>query len=274
MRRKSRATPRRWIAAVVIGAVATLNTPRNAHAQAPLAGGLPGRWVEANALAQSVTNNFGNWQGAYVRLVSPSTRDTWYVDALGLHAFGESGVQIGATQRHDWNSRVFQMIGANVGSGASIMPRARIDGALGLRLGAARQFQATGGLSYVKSVTALHDIAGLASLAWYAPHALMFEAGVRYNVSRPGDIRSHRLSMTSVWTPSAKRSFSLRAIGGSEGWQVLNTATTLTRFQSQEVALAWREKLTAHTAVSAQGDWYHNPFYTRSGVTLGVARYW
>ncbi len=269
--------PRKFASALRVAlSVAALGAVGSAPlaAQAPLAGGFAGHWVEINGLAQSVTNNYGNWTGGYARLVSPLAHDTWYVDALGLHAFGESGVQVGVAERHDWNARVFQMIGANIGSGASIMPRARVDGALGVRFGSARQFQATGGVSYVKSVTTLHDVAGLASVAWYAPHALMLEAGVRYNISKPGDIHSHRLSLTSVYTPSARRSFSLRAIGGTEGWQVLNTATTLSRFASQELALAWREKLTTRTAVSVQGDWYHNPFYTRTGVTLGVARYW
>jgi YaiO family outer membrane protein len=244
------------------------------HAQAPLAGGLPGGWIEANAIAQRVTNGYGDWAGAYVRGVRPSARDTWYLDALALHAFGEDGVQVGATHRHDWTGRVFQMIGASFGSGAPIMPRGRVDAALGVRLGAARRWQAAGGISYVKSVTELSDVAGIASLAWYAPHNVMVEVGGRYNSSRPGDIRSHRLSATSVWTPSSRRTFSLRVIGGTEGWQVVRTGTTLTQFASQETALAWREKITERWAVSAQGDWYHNPYYTRSGVTLGVARYW
>ncbi|MBL0170711.1 MAG: YaiO family outer membrane beta-barrel protein [Gemmatimonadaceae bacterium] len=262
---------RRLLAAV--GVIATL-WHTSVSAQAPLAGGLPGRWIEANALAQRVSNGYGNWQGLYVRGVRPSARDTWYVDALALHAFGENGLQVGATHRHDWNGRVFQMLGASVGSGASIMPRGRVDGALGVRLGAQRRWQATGGVSYVKSVTELSDLAGIASLAWYAPHAVMIEVGGRYNSSRPGNIKSHRLSTTAAWTPSPKRTFSVRGIGGSEGWQVVRTGTTLTRFQSQEGALAWREKVTDDWALSIQGDWYHNPYYTRSGVTLGVARYW
>jgi YaiO family outer membrane protein len=256
----------------VVSAASALSA--SAAAQAPLAGGFAGRWLEANALVQQVTNNYGNWQGGYVRLVSPSAHDTWYVDALGLHAFGERGLQVGVTQRHDWNSRFFQMIGANIGSGASIMPRARVDGALGIRLGDERRWQLTGGVSYVKSVRTLSDLAGTAAIAWYAPHAVLIEAGLRYNVSRPGDIHSQRVSLTSIWTPSPRRSLSLRAIGGSEGWQVLNSGTAFTRFQSQEFALAWREKITEHVAVSLQGDRYHNPYYTRSGVTLGVARYW
>ena len=244
------------------------------RAQAPLAGGLAGRWIEVNALAQSVTNGYGDWQGLYVRGVRPSVRDTWYVDALALRAFEESGMQLGVAQRHDWNGRVFQMLGASAGSGAAIMPRARLDGALGVRLGASRRWQATGGVSYVKSVTELSDLAGTVTLAWYAPHAVMIEVGGRFNNSRPGSIRSQRVSTVAVWTPSPKRTFSVRGIGGSEGWQVVRSGTTLQRFRSQEVAFAWREKLTSLVAISAQGDWYHNPFYTRSGVTLGVARYW
>ena len=243
-------------------------------AQSPLAGGLPGRWIEANALAQNVTNGYGDWRGAYVRGVRPSTRDTWYVDVLALHAFRENGIQLGAAHRHDWTGRVFQMVGASVGNGASIMPRARGDAALGLRLGAQRRWQATGGVSFVKSVTELSDLAGIASLAWYAPHNLMIEVGGRYNSSRPGNIQSHRLSTTTVWTPSATRTFSLRGIGGSEGWQIVRTGTTLTRFRSQETTFAWREKVTDDLALNAQVDWYRNPYYTRSGVTVGVARYW
>lgn len=253
---------------------ATVAALSPAHAQAPLAGGLPGKWIEVNAFAQPVTNNYGDWSGVYVRGVRPSTRDTWYVDALGMRAFGDRGVQVGVAQRHDWNGRIFQLIGANVGSGAPIMPKGRVDGALGLRLGEKRAWQATLGASYVKSVTELSDVAGVGSIAWYAPHAVMLEAGVRYNVSRPGNVKSQRYSTTAVWTPAARRSFSLRAIAGSEGWQVIRVGTTLTQFHSQEVAVAWREKLTQSVAISAQGDWYHNPFYTRSGVTLGVARYW
>ena len=102
----------------------------------------------------------------------------------------------------------------------------------------------------------------------------MIETGVRYNISRPGDVASHRLWLSSSWTPSPRRTLSLRAIGGSEGWQTVRTGTTLARFHSEELSAAWREKVIGPWALSAQGDWYRNPFYTRSGVTLGVARYW
>jgi YaiO family outer membrane protein len=260
---------------VFAGAIALcVSAASPAKAQSTLAGGLPGSWVEANVFGQSVTNDYGHWSGAYLRFASPSGNNTWYADALALNAFGESGGQVGAAHRHDWSPRVFHMLGANVGSGASILPRVRADASLGVRLGERKMWQAVGGLSYVKSVTELYDFAPFASLAWYGPHSLMVEVGGRYNTSNPGDIKSHRILATSVWTPKPTRTFSFRFTGGTEGYQTVSVGTLITKFASQDVALAWREMVSTSFAIHVQVDGYQNPYYTRSGVTLGVARYW
>lgn len=243
-------------------------------AQAPMAGGLPGTWVEVNGFGQRVTNGFGDWSGGYARVVRPSARNTVYGEALWLRAFGSQGVQVGAAHRHDWSDRFFQVVGVNLGDGAPILPRFRSDAQLGMRLGDRRQWQVTGGGSYVKSPFALSDLAAVGSIAWFAPRALLLEIGGRFNTSRPGNIQSHRLHGVAIITPSPRRSFSARLVGGSEGWQILSAQTTLQRFHSTELALAWREKVSARWAVSLQGDRYANPFYTRTGVTLGVSRYW
>lgn len=259
---------------VLLGLVAIIGFGTPALGQAPLAGGLPGAWIEGNAFAQQVTNAFGDWRGGYVRAVRPSPTNTWYGEVLGLQAFNERGVQVGGAHRHEWNSRVFHIVGVNVGDGAPILPRLRTDGTVGVRLGSRRQWQVASGASYVKSVTELYDVAATGSIAWYAPKALLLEVAGRYNISQPGDIRSHRLLGVAVFTPSPKRSISLRTVGGSEGWQIISAGTTLQRFHSTEYALAWREKVTTRWAISVQGDRYDNPFYTRAGVTIGVARYW
>ncbi len=253
---------------------ASLLSATAVFAQAPLAGGLPGSWLEANVFAQAVSNGFGDWSGVYVRGVQAGPTRTLYGEVLALDAFTERGVQVGATVRQDWKTRVFAILGANVGNGAPILPKGRIDGVVGVRFGARREWQATAGGSYVKSTTALYDRAATASLAWYAPKALLLEAGARVNSSNPGDIQSRRLFGVAVLTPSPRRSLSVRAIGGTEGWQIVSASTTLRKFSSEEFSLAWREKLSTHWALSAQGDAYRNPFYTRRGVTLGVARYW
>ena len=248
--------------------------PGAVSAQAPLAGGLPGKWSEVNIFSQAVTNQFGDWSGGYARVVMPTARNTFYGEVLALRAFGSQGVQLGATHRHDWSDRLFSVLGVNLGDGAPILPRLRSDGQLGIRLGDRRQWQLAAGGSYVKSPFQLYDVAATGSLAWFAPRMLLLEVGGRYNASRPGDIRSHRLHGVAVLTPSPRRSLSARFVGGSEGWQIVTSQTTLQRFHSAELALAWREKLSSTWALSVQGDRYTNPFYTRTGVTLGIARYW
>lgn len=265
------ARTRAVLAAALGSALATV--PVGVAAQAPMPGGIAGAWVEANVFGQGVTNDFGDWAGLYVRGVRPTPKNTFTVDALRLQAFNQTGLLIGAAHRYDWNATFFHVLGANVGSGVPILPDYRVDGLLGVRFGGRKQWQATGGASYVKAVTELSDIAGTASLAWYAPKALVLEVAGRYNISRPGNIESYRVINSITYTPAPRRSFSLRQIQGTEGWQIISIERTLQRFRSNDWGLAWREKLGAHWALSLQGDRYTNPFYSRTGVTVGAAYY-
>ena len=145
-----------WLTRCIAGAVLFAG-PFTAIAQAPLAGALPGRTVELHGLHQPVSNGYGDWSGAYARVIVPGARNTLFLDALGVRGFGERGVQGGVAHRLAWSD---------------------------------------------------------------------------------------------------------------------NVGTTLTRFASQELALAWRERIGTSRALNVQFDRYSNPYYTRMGVTLGVAQYW
>lgn len=261
-------------AALLVAVEPTAPVTSLIHAQAPMAGGFTGRSVEAHALYQTVSNDYGDWSGIYARAVFPAARQTLFADVLALRAFGEQGIQGGLAHRYDWTDRWFHLLGGSVGDGAPIFPRYRADGLIGRKWGESRAVQTVLGASVVQSVEDLRDKAVIGAITWYAPHNLVLESGIRYNTSSPGSIKSHRIHGLAMYTPSDRRTFSARFIGGTEGWQILNVSTTLTHFASQEAALAWRERLGASTALSLQLDMYHNPYYTRSGVTLGVARYW
>lgn len=244
-----------------------------ARAQAPL-GIFGGKWAEAGLTAQRVTGDLGDWRGAWARAVVPSgERDTWWVDALALEAFGSRGVQVGLAHRHDWTGQFFHLAGVTAADGAPIFARVRADLQLGTRFGPGRTVLATAGVSYVRSVQELTDAALTASLAWYAPRGFIVESGLRANTSWPGRIRTARLS-GAITHIGPQRSFSLRGIGGEEGWQVLSAQTALVRFGSREVSLAWRERVGARWSSAVQLDHYDNPTYTRTGVSVGLARSW
>ncbi len=243
-------------------------------AQAPLAGGLAGRSVEAHAFHQKVSNDYGDWTGVYLRGVFPGTKQTFFTDVLALRGFREEGFQGGIAHRYDWSDRWFHLAGVNAGDGSPLFPRYRADALIGRRWGASRTIQTVAGASVVQSVEELKDVAALGAITWYAPRGFVLESGVRFNTSSPGSVKSHRVHGIAMYTPSSRRSFSVRGIAGTEGWQIVGAGTTLTQFSSQELSLAWRERIESKTAINLQLDGYRNPFYTRSGVTLGVARYW
>lgn len=252
---------------------ATLCMAAPLHAQAPL-GIFGGKWIEAGVTAHSVTNDLGDWRGAWVRSVIPAgTRNTVWADALALEAFGERGVQVGIAHRHDWTGRFFHMAGVTVADGAPIFARVRADVQGGVRLGTTRSVVAAVGVSHVRSVQDLTDAALTGAVAWYAPHGVILETGVRANTSWPGRIRTARFTGGATWM-GAQRSFSVRGIGGEEGWQVLSAQTALVRFSSQEFALSWRERLGARWSSAVQVDRYDNPTYARTGFTIGLARSW
>jgi YaiO family outer membrane protein len=66
----------------------------------------------------------------------------------------------------------------------------------------------------------------------------------------------------------------IRGGGGTEGYQLTGDIETQRRFTSYEASVSWREWLSGRVGVFVAGEWYDNPFYTRTGVTLGVFRHW
>lgn len=244
-----------------------------AFGQAPI-GAFAGKTFEVGATAQRVSNAYGDWRGGYARAVVPvGTSDTWWADVLAMEAFTERGVQVGIAQRHDWTRRFFTLVGATVADGAPIFPRVRADLQAGVLLGPARTVVATLGVSHVRSVQTLSDAALVSSLAWYAPHGIILDANVRVNTSWPGRVRTARSGGSATWM-LADRSFSVRGIAGEEGYQIISAQTALVRFSSHEVSVAWRERLGQGWSTALQVDRYENPAYTRTGLTLGLARHW
>ena len=241
-------------------------------AQAPLAA-TAGRWIEAGAFHHAVSDGYGGWDGVYTRAVLPvGSRDIFYGDAVAQRAFRERGSYVAVANRHEWGAGIFTMAGGGHGFDARLFPEWRADASAGARFGTRRNIVGTLGGSYVQSRAVYRDYAVTSSVAAYLT-GLVIEAGARYNTSTPGDVHSLRGYTAVTAVPSPRRSIALRVGAGEEGYQLLGTTTVLQRFTSQEASIAWRERAGARWGVLLQADAYRNPYYTRTGGALGVARY-
>ena len=256
-----------------------LVTPLAALALAALPAGAQSRlggssWVEAGGFYHHVSNDYGDWRGGYARAVVAGRRDAWYLDGKAQRAFGDDGLYGSLANVHTFSSRFYTQVGVGGGTGTYVLPDLREDLALNFKLGRSGSVVATVGETYVVSKSVYRDKAFFASLSWYASAGVLVEAGGRVNWSNPGSVRTARASAALTLGRLGRTLVTLRGGAGGEGYQLLAPPVTPRNFQSREASGVLRQWVSRRFGFVLQGDWYHNPFYTRTGLSAGLFRAW
>lgn len=231
-------------------------------------------WLEGGAFYQHVTGGFGSWKGAYARAVLAGSRNVWYLDAKAQEAFRDRGVYGSLSNVHTFSSRVYTQIGIGAGTGDFVLPDLRLDASLSLKLGSARAVVLTGGGTAVDAKSGFRDRALFGAMTWYPRGGILLEAGARVNWSDPGSVQSARGTGALSLGRSGKRFVTLRGSIGTEGYQLTGLSQTLRKFDSQEAGVVWRQWISHGTGFVVGGDLYHNPFYSRAGVSVGLFHGW
>ena len=244
-----------------------------ARAQAP---GAPAgsSWIEAGGFYQPVTKGFGDWKGGYARAVIAGPSNVWYLETKAQEAFHDQGFYASLANVHTFSDRLYTHVSVGGGSGEYVLPDLRADGSISLKLGTSRALVATVGVTLVDAKAGFSDKAAFGSLTWYAQPRLLIEIGARFNSSNPGAVGSGRGTAAFTLGRQGQRLVSLRGSAGTEGYQLTGVASALRRFSSQEAGIAWREWIGLRWGSVLGAEWYHNPFYSRTGLTIGVFRAW
>ena len=254
-----------------MGLTLSLGGPAGALAQTPAPGS---SWIEAGGFYHHVNHDFGSWKGGYARLVLAGARNVWYFDAKAQEAFRDRGVYGSLVNVHHFGGHFSTQLGVGGGTGKYVLPELRADGSLTLKLGTTHALLVTAGAGYVKSKSIYDDQALFGSLSWYATPTLLFDLGGRLNWSDPGAVRSERVSGALTWGRPGAAILTLRGGAGTEGYQLTSAPVTLQKFRSQEAGATLRQWFVHHAGVVVGGEWYHNPFYTRAGGSLGFFHAW
>ena len=231
-------------------------------------------WVEAGAFYHHVSGGFGDWKGGYARAVLAGSGNVWYLDAKAQEAFRDRGVYGSLSNVHTFSSRIYTQVGIGGGTGDFVLPDLRFDASLNVKLGAARSLILTGGGTLVDAKSGFTDRALFGSLTWYAGGSVLLEGGARINWSDPGSVRSARGTGALSFGRNGKSLVTVRGSIGTEGYQLTGVTETLREFRSQEAGATWRQWLSGGTGFVLGADWYHNPFYTRAGVSAGLFHAW
>lgn len=234
----------------------------------------PAGWLQFEGFYHHVTHDFGHWKGAALRAVVPAGRSNiWYADLVAEEAFRDRGVYAAVGNRHFFGPSWFTLVSAGTGTGDFIFPDLRADAQVGHAWLDRKNLVTILGATYVNSKDVYEDFAASATVALYFP-GVTAEAGGRINWSWPDAVRSERGYAAVTLGRERHRLVVLRAGGGTEGYQLTGAVETQRSFTSYEASVTWRQWLGGHFGLLVGGEWYDNPFYTRTGVTLGIFRHW
>ena len=239
----------------------------------PLAAQRPSGWVQLDGFYHHVTNDYGDWKGLGAHAVVPSGRNVWYGDVLAQEAFNDQGMWLSAGNRHSFGSDWFTFASIGGGTGDYFLPDLRLDAMVGKAWLQKRNLVTTVGLMYADSKSIYHDVALTGGIIAYFP-GVTVEGGGRVNWSSPGDVAAGRGYGAITIGRDRQRFLTLRGSGGYEGYQLTGETATEQKFQSGELSLSWREWVSDQLGTFVQLDWYDNPYYTRTGVTIGLFRHW
>ena len=231
-------------------------------------------WIEVGGFYQGVTGGFGDWKGASARAVLTGARNVWYLETKAQEAFRDRGVYGSLANVHTFSDRVYTQLGVGAGTGKFVFPDLRLDASLHVKLGSARSLILSGGGTLVDAKSGLEDRALFGSLTWYASGSVLLEGGARVNWSDPGSVPSARGTGALSLGRSGRSLLTLRGSAGTEGYQLTGASQTLRKFSSQEAGAMWRQWFSPGIGVVLGADWYHNPFYTRAGFSLGLFHGW
>ena len=231
-------------------------------------------WLQGDAFYHAVTNDFGDWKGVGIRTVVPSgAKNIWYGELVAQEAFNDRGVWASVGNRHFFGPDWFTFASIGGGTGDYYLPDLRADVSVGHAWLQKKNLVTILGATYVNSKDIYEDFALLGSVAAYFP-GITAEAGLRINWSNPDAVQTARAWGAVTLGQERKRLIVIRAGGGEEGYQLTGDIETQQRFRSYEASIGWRQWFEGTTGFIAGLEVYDNPFYTRTGVTLGVFRHW
>ncbi len=112
------------------------------------------------------------------------------------------------------------------------------------------------------------------ALVSYRPGPMVLEAGLTFNISEPGAVRSRMPFIAATFGREGDQYFSLRASRGSEAYQAIGVGQQLVDFNSRSLGVSWRRWIEPQWGVIAQAEFYRNPTYERATLGAGIFVQW
>jgi YaiO family outer membrane protein len=228
--------------------------------------------VEAGGDYHVLTHHNGDWAGEYAKgEIQTDPNNRWNAEVLNQREFGDHGVYGAIGNTHNFDEDWYSNITVGSSTGGFFLPRYRIDAFLNRKLLEDRSLIATFGLGEYRARDGHEDRSGYIGATYYLPGVpYILEGGLRLNHSDPGGVWTTYQHISFTEGTYRHHFITLRFGFGYEGYENISQFATITNFPSEEVSLTWRQWLEDDWGFNIRGEAYHNPYYSRFGVTSGV----
>jgi YaiO family outer membrane protein len=205
-----------------------------------------------------------------LRLRHDSPANVWYGAVTRESRFGDAGWTGSLANTHVFNEDWYSFVSVAAGRAAFFVPRYRLDAQLARKFGEARRW--VGVLSAGSSAAQdEHRDAGAGiGLIHYLPMYVILEGAVYWNRSNPGHVIARRQLLAATWFRPRRHQLSARVSTGSEAYQLTGGEAVLIDFKSTDAVLSWQRWVSASLGFTTSLEYYTNPTYRRSGVTVSV----
>lgn len=230
-------------------------------------------YVELGGNYSKVTNDFGNWNGEYLKgEVQTDEKNRWNGEFLDQREFKSNGQYLMVGNTHSFNSDWYSIIDVGGADEGFFLPRYRIDAFLNRKWLSDKSLVTTLGLGDYKSMDDHSNQSLFLGATYYFPQYWIAQGGITFNDSRPGNVKSTYEFLALTEGEDKKHFVTLRYAFGREAYQITGPSPlqTLSDFHSDIVSLDWRQWVRGTWGFDMLGEYYHNPSYSRTGITLGV----
>jgi YaiO family outer membrane protein len=242
---------------------------RTAPAPAPDQAETP-RTLELSTGYQNLSAGFGDWRDITLRGTYGLPSHVLQGELSVNRRFNKDGVFVGFGDTYTFNEDWYANVAVGFGDGAFYLPRYRLDATLYKKWLAQRNLVTSVGVGQYKAPDGHTDNSLSLGLVYYFDTPFIAEAGLRLNSSDPGAIKTQQQFLALTYGRVKQDLVTLRHAWGQEGYQTIAATTQLVNFASNETSISWRHWFAPRTGVSVAANRYTNPFYNRSGVSIGI----
>lgn len=234
-------------------------------------GPAPIRAIELYGSHSNLTAGYPDWREAGLRGSWQAGPHLFQGELASVKRWGVSGTYLGLGDTYTFDEDWHGSLAVGAGDGAHYLPRYRVDGFVHRKLLPARNLVADLGAGYYRAPDGHTDRNLSIGATYYFPEMpLVLQGQVRFTNGSPGSVDTRQHFVAATWGRVKETTLTGRFGWGEEGYQSIGRNAALIQFRSRELSLAVRHWISKDWGVAVGGEHYRNPFYKRSGVTVGL----